>query len=144
MKNSEPPPHKIQWRWFYIMSDRKTVLKLVQEGKLTAEQAEVLLAKLEIADFLSSADKVKTLRIKMEESKTGKVLWDESVPIGLIKLGLKMGGNKLRDAAKKYPDLKYFNFNLKEILVRLSKDEPGQVATLISQDGAKQLHIWLE
>lgn len=126
------------------MSDRKMILKLVEDGKLTAEQAEELLAKLEFADFLSSAGKVKALRVKMEECKTQKVLWEENLPIGLVKLGLKMSKKVWHDAEKKYPDLKNFNINFKEMVARLSKDEPGTVATLASKDGSRQLQIWLE
>jgi len=126
------------------MSNRKTVLKLMEEGKLTAEQAEELLARLEFADFLGTVSKVKVLRIKMEECKTQKVLWEEKLSIAMVKLGLKISNKVWRDAEKKYPDLKNFNVNFKEIQARLSKDEPGTVATLISQDGSKQLQIWLE
>lgn len=126
------------------MSDRKMILKLVQEDKLTAEQAEELLAKLEFADFLSSVSKVKALRIKMEERKNQKVLWEENLPIALVKLGLKMSNKMWHDAEKKYPDLKNFNINFKEMVARLSTDEPGSIATLASKDGTKQLQIWLE
>lgn len=126
------------------MSEREMVLKLVEEGKMTAEQAEELLAKLDFADFLGAAGKVKGLRIKMEESKTQKVLWEEKVPIVMVKLGLKMSSKMWHDSAKKYPDLKNFNINFKEIMARLDKDEPGSIATLVSQDGTKQLQLWLE
>lgn len=126
------------------MSDRKMVLKLVEEGKLTAEQAEELLAKLEFADFLDTAGKVKALRIKMEDYKTQKVLWQEKVPIAMVKLGLKMSNKVWHDAVKKYPDLKNFNIDFKEMMTRLGKDEPGAIATLASQDGTKQLLIRLE
>ena len=126
------------------MSDRKMILKLVEEGKLTAQQADELLAKLEFADFLSSAGKVKALRIKMEDRKIKKVVWEENLPIALVKLGLKMSNKMWHDAEKRYPDLKNFNINFKEMVARLSKDEPGTVATLGSKDGTRQLQIWLE
>lgn len=126
------------------MLDRKTIMKLVESGRLTAEQAEELLAQLEFADFLKAAGKVKALRIRMEEISTGNVVWEETVPVAMVKLGLKMSNKVWHDAVKKYPDLKDFNINFKEMQARLGKDEPGNVACLVSKDGTKKLHIWLE
>lgn len=126
------------------MMDQKTIMKLVADGKLTAEQAEESLTKLEFAEFLKAAGKLKALRIRMEETPSANIIWEENLSIAMVKLGIKMSNKVWQDAVKKYPDLKDFNIDFTEMRARLGRDGPESVANLVSEDGTKQLKIWLE
>ncbi len=129
------------------MSDSMMIMKLVEEGKLTAEEAGTLLKKLEEAgkrDEVEFASKVNYLRVKLEDIRANRTVMDSKLPVLLVQVGIQMGRKLWKDALRQYPDLRHFNINFREIYSRIKQDEPGKVAELTSKDGTQRLTVWLE
>lgn len=123
------------------------IQKLVEEKKLTAEQAAELLSKLDLAGDgggLEPGSKIRYFRVKLDNLKDQRNLMDTRFPIILVQMGIKMGRKIWADALKNYPEIKDFKVNFMEIWSRIQKDEPGKVTDTVSRDGSRQLQVWLE
>ncbi len=79
--------------------ERLKIMKLVQDGKISAEEAIELLEALEnpkkspveASAMYQSSGTGRWLRVKVTDSRTGKSRANIRLPIGLVNAGLKMG-----------------------------------------------------
>ncbi len=72
-------------------NERLQILKMVQEGKITADEASKLLGAVEEQSMLPSTGGAKWFRVKVMDLKTGKAKVNVNLPIGLIDVGLNIG-----------------------------------------------------
>jgi|Deesub1362A_J573_1020465.scaffolds.fasta_scaffold00041_140 hypothetical protein len=111
----------------------KKILKMVEEGKIKAEEAEkILLAILEPEKKISSK---KFLKIKVYEPNGDKV--NITLPIGLIKFATKF------IPKEKMEILKEREINIDEILSSLDEETQGEIVNVEETDGTV-VKIWIE
>lgn len=129
------------------MSSRLLITKLVEEGKLTAELGTALLKQLDLSRGFVEVKpdkKVNNIRVKLEDTVNRQVLHEITVPLALVKLGLKMKRKVWADTLEMYPELKLFKVSFWDIYTRVERDRPGKAVDLVSKDGSRKLEIWLE
>jgi len=116
------------------MEERIRILKMVEEGKIKAEQALKLLDALEIPQEVS-VKKRKLLRIRVEEPEKTKV--NISLPLGLLKVAKKF----IPKEAKATINEK--EVDLDEILKAVEEGLTGDIVYVEDEDGTT-VRIWVE
>ena len=75
--------------------DRMQVLKMVQEGKITPEEAAKLLSALEDGNRPpgrpAGDGKNRWFRVRITDLKTGKRKVNVNIPMGLVDVGMRLG-----------------------------------------------------
>jgi hypothetical protein len=118
--------------------ERLKILKMIEEGKISAEDGARLLAALSKGDRQRTAAKAgeaKWLRIRVTDSDTGKVTVNVSIPIGLVNVGLRMG-------ARFVPDME--GFELEELSEALRQGLTGKVMDIVDEDEGQRVEIFVE
>ena len=73
-----------------MQEDRRQILKMLEEGKITAEEAARLLDALDEANEVKEKPQTgKRILIKVTDPKTGKRKVNLKIPIGLAKIAAK-------------------------------------------------------
>ncbi len=80
--------------------ERMRILKMVEEGKISAEEGTKLLTAVQQAQRASAGEQGgrrggagRWLRIKVTDTKTGRSKASVQIPIGLIDAGMKIGAH---------------------------------------------------
>lgn len=118
--------------------ERLKILKMIEEGKISAEDGARLLAALSKGDrqrTVPQAGEAKWLRIRVTDSDTGKVTVNVNIPIGLVNVGLRMG-------ARFVPDME--GFELEELSEALRQGLKGKVMDIIDEDEGQRVEIFVE
>jgi hypothetical protein len=118
--------------------ERVKILKMIEEGKITAEEGSRLLAALSRgkqarADLQVS--EAKWLRIRVSELDTGKTTVNVNLPIGLVDVGLRMG-------ARFVPDME--GIELEELSEALRQGMTGKIVDIVDEDEAQRVEIYFE
>ena len=123
------------------MADKKErvkILKMIEEGKITAEEGSRLLAALSRGKQVRSDQKTseaKWLRIRVSELDTGKTTVNVNLPIGLVDVGLRMG-------ARFVPDME--GIELEELSDALQHGMTGKVVDIVDEDEGQRVEIYFE
>ena len=121
------------------MSEKLTILKMVEEGKISVEEASKLLesveGKKEEFNILAKTEgkKAKWLRIKVVEASEGTKV-NVNVPIALIDVAFKIA-----KASDSNFDVKLGNMNLDidDIIKMIQEGAEGKIVDIESDDGTK-------
>ncbi|MDF2627759.1 MAG: hypothetical protein K0R39_1590 [Symbiobacteriaceae bacterium] len=108
-------------------NERLQILKMVQEGKVSPEEAAKLLEAVEQPDAKRPKPKVVRLMI-MEGSKAGQLVLN----IGMVQWLFKLPGTMIQLGA----------YDKDAILEAISRGTPGKV--LEAAEGNKRFEIWLD
>ena len=93
--------------------ERMRVLKLIEDGKISADEGARLLAALEKSDRQvrrrakrqrgqsddRSAGDGRWIRLRVSDSKSGKTRVNMTIPLGLVNMGLAVGARFVPDVA---------------------------------------------
>lgn len=121
--------------------ERLQILKLLEEGKITAQEATELLKALNPAGNTTqnNADnepfQPRWLRVYVTDKESGKQRARMNVPLGLVNIGLKMG-------ARFVPDLSYNNL-LQKIELANQTGERGKIFDITNETG-ELIEIFIE
>lgn len=130
--------------------DRMKILKMVQEGKLTAEDAAELLSALEETiqdagptrttnaapvekDFPGS--KARWMRVRVTDTNTGKTRVNVRLPIGVVNAAVKMGKNFA-------PEIE--GLDLVELMNHLKEGSMGNVVDVYDDEDGEHVEVFLE
>ena len=114
------------------MNEKLQILKMVQEGKVTVDEASKLLDAIEkpiLDDLDSNNNKAKWLKIRIKDEDSSKV--NVTLPISLINLGLKLG-------SKFSPELKASGLSedeLNEVFTAIKNGETGKIIDIQGENG---------
>lgn len=125
--------------------ERMKVLRMVESGKITAEEATQL---LEALDEAPTSPKGPTpppsvppnmagryFRVRVTDTDTGKVRVNVRLPVGVVSAGLKMG---MRFA----PQVE--GLDLKALGEMLSSGELGQIVDVIDDKDGEHVEVFIE
>ena len=120
----------------------KQILKMVEDGKITAEQA----AQLMEAGSLSSeersenrpAGKARWLKVRVYDIASNRKKVNVSVPLSLVSTGLKLGIKFGLDR----DELKGFDFD--KIIQLIQAGEEGKLVDVVDEESGEKIEIYIE
>lgn len=124
--------------------ERMRILKLIQEGKVTADEGAKLLAALS-----SSASKPRKprppssavgkqprwFRVRVTDMTTGKTKTSVNIPLGLMEWGLQIG-------AQYAPDLG--GLDSEQLMEMLQSGAMGKIVDVIDEEDGEHVEIFIE
>ena len=121
--------------------ERLQILKMIQEGKITAEEGAKLLAAL-AAGGKSEAGRretpggaAKQFRVRVTDLNSGRNKVNINIPMSLVNVGLKMG-------ARFAPDIEGINFD--EVIAAIKSGSQGKIVDVVDDDDGERVEIYVE
>ena len=129
--------------------ERLKVLKMVQEGKITVEQATSLLEALEempsasgkqgaapaIAAAASPTQPARWLRVRVTDTDTGRPRVNIRLPISVVSAGIKMG-------MRFSPQVE--GMDMEQLVAWINSGEVGQVVDVIDDEDGEHVEVFIE
>jgi hypothetical protein len=118
--------------------ERLQILKMVAEGKITAEQgADLLEAVDKTADSQAEppGGEAKWFRVRVTDLTSGKPKVNVNIPLGLVSVGVRMG-------AKFAPEMS--GIDIDEILRAVREGTQGRIVDVENQESDERVEIYVE
>jgi len=119
------------------------ILKMVEEGKITADQAVQLIEAGNLFDnskdrSTAVSGRAKWLRVRVYDLNSNKRKVNISIPLSLVSIGLKLGTKFGLDKA----DLKGIDFN--EIIQLIQEGEEGKLVDVIDEESGEKVEVYVD
>jgi hypothetical protein len=114
------------------------ILKMIEEGKLSAEEGAKLLAALAGADRplgSLSASGAKWLRVKVTDVASGRSKATVQIPISLMDAGMKIGAHFA-------PEVE--GVNMDQLMVALRSGMTGKIIDVTDDEDGEHVEIFVE
>jgi hypothetical protein len=119
--------------------ERMKILKMIDKGKITAEEGARLLSALnkqkKQATTLREGDP-RWLRVRVVNMHTGKEEVRVNLPISLVNVGLKMGARFIPDAEQ--------DSVMEDLVQALSQGMTGKIVDVIDENEGQRVEVFLE
>jgi hypothetical protein len=127
--------------------ERVKILKMVQEGKLSAEQAVELLTVLDSPSNQPggippvppipplSARPGRWFRVRITDTDTGKVRVNVRMPVSMLNAGMKMGMRFSPEVQGLNPD---------ELIEAIRTGEAGQIVDVYDEEDGEHVEVFIE
>lgn len=123
------------------MSEKIKILKMVEEGKITAEEGikllEAIETKKEEIKSMETTHSAKWLRVKVYDSEDN-VKANVNIPLALVETGLKIGRAYDKDLNENLKDVDF-----KEIVNSVKNGAEGKIVDVESEKGDK-VEVYVE
>jgi hypothetical protein len=123
------------------VEERMQILKMIEEGKISAEEGAKLLQALSAA----KGDKRKTgpiagsdarwFRVRVTDLDTGKNKVNVNIPMGLVNVGIKMG-------ARFAPNVE--NLDYEELAEAIKSGAQGKIIDVVDEEDGERVEIFIE
>lgn len=123
------------------VDERMQILKMIEDGKITADEGANLLRALNQDDSsnqaepLKGASKPRWFRVRVTDTTTGKNKVNVNIPMGLVNVGMKMGAHFA-------PGTEGFDLHDLDELVRSGAQ--GKVIDVIDDEEDERVEIFIE
>lgn len=130
------------------MEERMKILQMVQEGKITPEDAAGLLEALEeggdegrVAGIVvnemntTQGRKPRWLRVRVTDTNTGKPRVNVRLPMSLVNVGLKMG-------SRFAPEVEGLDMDM--LSEAIASGEVGQIVDVVDEQDGEHVEVFLE
>lgn len=118
--------------------ERLRILKLIEEGKITAEEGARLLVALNKSSRRqasgSEADS-RWLRVRITDLRSGKPAVNVNLPLSLVNVGLRVG-------ARFIPDVE--GIDLSSVASALQQGVTGKIMDVVDEDEGQRVEIYVE
>jgi hypothetical protein len=127
-----------------LEAERMQILKMLEEGKITAEEAAQLLAALNVGaekeqlrpETPPASQKKRRVRICVTDKASGKQKKvNVNLPLGVVKAVRKFGG--------KFPP-NFEGFKLDDVFEAIDSEIQGKVVEIQEDDDGKRVEIFVE
>ena len=119
--------------------ERTKILAMLEEGKITAEEAARLLKALSKGKSesrsVATSGESKWMRIRVRDTASGKTSVNVNVPLSLVNVGLKLG-------AQFVPDID--GVDLDEIDEALKSGLTGKIVDVYDEEEGEHVEIYIE
>lgn len=122
--------------------ERLQILKMIEEGKISAaEGAELLRAldtksdKIQAQEPLKGASAPRWFRVRVTDTTTGRNKVNINIPMGLVNVGMKMG-------ARFAPEIE--GHRLEELLEAVKYGQLGKVIDVTDEEDGERVEIFVE
>ncbi|BES64618.1 hypothetical protein SANA_10570 [Gottschalkiaceae bacterium SANA] len=115
--------------------EKKQILEMLTSGKITQDQALELLAALEEGreeSIKKPSTEKKFLRVRVQDGNEGDKV-NINIPLGLVKVGLKLASKYADDEDLKALD----NIDFDEVLEMIEQGAEGKIVEVDTKDGEK-------
>lgn len=116
--------------------DKLRILRLLEEKKITADEAERLLAALGKSD--GPAGRNRFIKVKVVDKETGKTRVNVTLPISLVRWGMKMAPREAKAKIEEH------EIDIKMISEALEKGMTGKLVDVDDETKGEHVEIWLE
>ena len=121
------------------MEERIQILRMIENGQISAEEGAELLTALEQASTKEqpedSESRPRWFRVRVTDMRTGKSKVNVNIPMGLVNVGMRMG-------AKFAPDMT--NVSIDEIMQAVEKGTHGKIIDVEDQEDGEHVEIYVE
>jgi hypothetical protein len=123
------------------VEERMQILKMIEEGKISAQEGAKLLAalaagsKVETGRREPGAGGAKQFRVRVTDLATGRNKVNVNIPMGLVNVGLKMG-------ARFAPDIEGINFD--EVVAAIKSGSQGKIVDVVDEEDGERVEIYVE
>jgi hypothetical protein len=124
--------------------ERLQILKMIQEGKINAEEGAKLLQALSAGSksekrasasaSMGSSDP-RWFRVRVTDLRSGKNKVNVNIPMGLVNVGLRMG-------ARFAPNVEGVNYD--EIMTAIKSGQSGKVMDVTDEETGERVEIFVE
>jgi hypothetical protein len=121
--------------------ERMQILKMIEEGKISAGEGAELLRALEqnsrsqAAEPLKGASNPRWFRVRVTDMKSGRNKVNVNIPMGLVNVGIKMG-------ARFAPDMEGVDYN--EIVSAIRSGQQGKIFDATNEEDGERVEIFVE
>ncbi len=124
------------------VEERMKILKMIEEGKISAEEGAKLLSALTESRKSASGAQAGTgtgdarwLRIRVTDTSTGKAKVNVNIPIGLVNFGLKLGARFSPDVDEE---------QMEALAEALKSGLSGKIIDVTDEDDGEHVEIFVE
>jgi len=123
-----------------LKEERMQILKMIQNGQVSAEEGAKLLAALEGGQKSemaanAAATQGKFLRVRVTDMTTGRTKVNVNVPLALVNIGLKMG-------ARFMPNLD--SVDTDEIMQAIRSGMQGKIVDVEDAEDGEKVEVYIE
>jgi hypothetical protein len=118
--------------------ERLKILKLVEEGKISPEEAARLLAavgKAERRRASTSSTEGRWLRVRVTDMDSGKMAVNVNLPVSLVNVGLRMG-------ARFVPEMEGVSMN--ELDEAIRRGVTGKIIDIVDEQERQRVEVYVE
>ena len=122
-----------------LKEDRLQILKMIEDGTITADEGAKLLAALEEGATKSvpavPAGQARWMRVRVTDLNTGRTKVNVNLPMGLVNLGIKMG-------ARFAPEME--DIDLDEIVQAIQDGAQGKIVEVEDEEDNERVQVYIE
>lgn len=123
--------------------ERMRILKLIQEGKITAEEGAKLLSALSANEEKKrrttaagvGGSKARWFRVRVTDTKTGKPKTSVNIPLGLMEWGLHIGAQYAPEVA---------GLDMEQLAEILQSGAMGKIVDVVDEQDGEHVEIFIE
>ncbi len=125
--------------------ERMKILKMIQEGKITAEEGAQLIQDLETSGpgparpepgaAVTPKGGGRWFRVRVTDTDSGKTRVNVRLPVGLINAGMKMG-------ARFAPEIE--GLDVTQLTQYLNSGEVGQIVDVYDEEDGEHVEVFIE
>lgn len=124
------------------MEERMKILKMIDEGKISAEEGAKLLSALNTGQKTASSGSVslgaggaRWLRVRVTDTTTGRSKATVQIPISLIDAGMKIGAHFAPEVA---------GVDMSEVMDALQNGMSGKIVDVMDEEDGEHVEIFVE
>ncbi|HLF25559.1 MAG TPA: hypothetical protein VJG32_04435 [Anaerolineae bacterium] len=122
-----------------IVEERMQILKMIEEGKLSAEEGAKLLQALNAGSrspqTSGSGSESRWFRVRVTDLDTGRNKVNVNIPMRLVSVGIKMG-------ARFAPNVEGLNYE--EISEAIKSGAQGKIMDVVDEEDGERVEIFIE
>ncbi|MCA9873578.1 MAG: hypothetical protein KC441_07985 [Anaerolineales bacterium] len=121
--------------------ERIQILKMIEEGKITAAEGAELLRALDKdsqnpkAEPLKGASAPRWFRVRVTDMQTGRNKVNVNIPMGLVNVGIKMG-------ARFAPEIEGMEYE--QIMQAIRSGQQGKIMDITDDEDGERVEIFVE
>ncbi len=122
-----------------LKEERMQILKMIEDGTITADEGAKLLAALEEGATRSEQNtpggQARWMRVRVTDLRTGRAKVNVNLPMGLVSLGVKMG-------ARFAPEMN--DIDLDEVIRAIKDGAQGKIVEVEDEEDNERVQIYIE
>lgn len=122
-----------------LKEERMQILKMIEDGTITADEGAKLLAALEEGatknEQIAPGGQARWMRVRVTDLRTGRAKVNVNLPMGLVSLGVKMG-------ARFAPEMN--DIDLDEVIRAIKDGAQGKIVEVEDEEDNERVQIYIE
>ena len=118
------------------IEERMRILRLIENGQLTAEEGARLLGAMEDRPTTASPSQARWVRVRVTDLRSNRQKVNINIPVGLLGIGVKLGARLTagRDSA----------VDLEELMQSIRRGAQGKLVDIEDLEDGERLEVFVE